>query len=163
MSLGDKKERVALGILGALIGSCIGAAAIILLGHFGYVTAISGLVMAFATVLLYRLFSGKLTVRGGIICLAIMIIMTFAAHYIVYSNQFAEQFSFLGLDLWGAAKTMPKLYSVEQFREFRRGFFGYLWLLYLYVFVGCVPFIVSLFRKERTENQIATLGREEDE
>jgi hypothetical protein len=57
-------------------------------------------------------------------------------------------------------KIMPARYFDADFREFRRQFFGYLWLLYLYVFVGCVPFIVSLFRKKRAENQIATLGKE---
>jgi hypothetical protein len=163
LKLVDKKERSVLGVLGAIIGSAIGAACIILLGHFGYVTAISGLVMAFATLLCYRLFSGKLTIRGGLISLAIMIIMTFAAHYINYANILTAMHSYTGYTFWYAVKTLPSLYPVPEAREFRRQFFGYLWLLYLYVFVGCVPFIVSLFRKKRTENQITSLGRDEEE
>ena len=163
LKLIDKKERSVLGVLGAVIGSVIGAACIILLGHFGYVTAISGLVMAFATLLCYRLFSGKLTIRGGLISLAIMIIMTFAAHYINYANILQGSISYAGFTFWDAVKTLPSLYPEPEAREFRRQFFGYLWLLYLYVFVGCVPFIVSLFRKKRTENQITSLGRDEEE
>jgi hypothetical protein len=162
LRLGDKKERTVLGIIGALLGASIGATAIILLGHFGYVTAISGLVMAFATLLLYRLFSGKLTIRGGIICLILMILFTFAAHYANYVNMIIVSVS-RAVSFWYVAKIMPSHYSDPEWRDFRRQFFGYMWLLYLYVFVGCVPFIVSLFRKKRAENQIATLGREEEE
>ena len=163
LKLVDKKERSVLGVLGALIGSAIGAACIILLGHFGYVTAISGLVMAFATLLLYRLFSGKLTIRGGIISLIIMIIMTFAAHYVNYAFLYMAPKSLAEYTVWDAAMEMPTRYFDPAFREFRRQFFGYMWLLYLYVFVGCVPFVVSLFRKKRADNQIATLGKETDE
>jgi len=163
LKLVDKKERSVLGVLGAFIGSAIGAACIILLGHFGYVTAISGLVMAFATLLCYRLFSGKLTIRGGIISLIIMIIMTFAAHYVNNAILYTLPISRAEFTVWDAMRIMPTRYFDPGFREFRRRFFGYLWLLYLYVFVGCVPFIVSLFRKKRAENQIATLGREENE
>jgi|GEM_PF-1926416 len=163
LKLVDKKERSVLGVLGALIGSVIGAATIILLGHFGYVTAISGLVMAFATLLLYRLFSGKLTIRGGVISLILMIIMTFAAHYVNYSVILENSVSYTGFGFWDAVKALPGYYFKAEFIEFRHQFFGYLWLLYLYVFVGCVPFIVSLFRKKRAENQIATLGKSDEE
>lgn len=163
MELGSKKERFALGILGAVFGSLIGAVCIVLLGHFGYVTAISGLVMAFATLLCYRLFSGKLTIRGGIASLIIMIIVTFAAHYVNNAIMYTGMGSRADFTVWDAMKVMPTSYFDPRFREFRRQFFGYLWLLYLYVFVGCVPFIVSLFRKKRAENQIATLGKETDE
>ncbi len=92
-----------------------------------------------------------------------MIVFTFAAHYINYSNLFLEFTADKSLGFWDAVRQMPAKYFVPEYREFRRKFFGYLWLLYLYVFVGCVPFIVSLFRKKRTENQIATLGKEEEE
>lgn len=164
MELGSKKERFAFGILGAFLGSLIGAACIVLLGHFGYVTAISGLVMAFATLLCYRLFSGKLTIRGGIVSLVIMILITFASHYVNYANILVKMYPSLdSMNFNFAFKTLPGLYFNPDFREFRKQFFGYLWLLYLYVFVGCVPFIVSLFRKKRAENQIATLGKETDE
>ena len=164
LRLGDKKERFALGIVGAVLGSVIGATCIVLLGHFGYVTAISGLVMAFATLLLYRLFSGKLTIRGGIVSLIIMIIMTFAAHYINNSIVVLSGVSYTGYTLQAAMGTLFGILvkPEPEIIPFRKQFFGYMWLLYLYVFVGCVPFIVSLFRKKRTENQITTLGKDKE-
>jgi len=156
-----KKERIVLGILGAFLGSCIGTACIILLGHFGYVTAISGLVMAFATVFGYRLLSKKLTVKGGIISLFFMVVMTFLAHFVNYAFILKDEVSYTGFDLKDALKALPGV--LERQDWFRAEFCDYLLLLYLYVFVGCVPFIVSLFRKKRAENQISSLGHEDEE
>ena len=41
------KERVFLGAIGALIGCIIGAVCIVLIGQFGYVASICGVVMGF--------------------------------------------------------------------------------------------------------------------
>ena len=47
MEIQEKKENLALGILGAVIGSLIGGAAIVLIGQLGMISAISGVVLAF--------------------------------------------------------------------------------------------------------------------
>ena len=55
------------GVVGALIGSLLGAASIILLSQLGYVAAISGVIMAVCALKGYELLGGKLTKKGVII------------------------------------------------------------------------------------------------
>ena len=55
------------GIVGALIGSLIGAVVIVIVGQLGYVAAVSGLVMAICTLKGYEMLGKKLGTPGIII------------------------------------------------------------------------------------------------
>ena len=57
------RENVALGIVGALIGALLGGASILLFSKLGYVASLSGVLIAFATLLIQlfvRRFLGRL-------------------------------------------------------------------------------------------------------
>ena len=73
------QENTGLGIVGALLGSLVGVAAIVLIGQLGYVAAIGGVVMALATFFGYEKLGKKLTTKGIVICTVIMIAMVFVA------------------------------------------------------------------------------------
>ncbi len=87
----EKNENVVLGVVGAIIGSLAGAVAIILLSQLGVVASASGLAMSFCTLTLYEKFSGKLSKKGIIICILIMLVVTFLAENLAISIQIAKQ------------------------------------------------------------------------
>ena len=77
----EKKERVALGILGAFLFSLAGAAVWVLLDIVGFLAALSGLVGVFCAIQGYRIFSGKLTKKGVIISVVIAFLVLVGAWY----------------------------------------------------------------------------------
>lgn len=73
------RENYVLGIIGALLGSVVGAAAILLVARMGYVSAISSAVMGFAVVFGYKKLGKKCSLFGGILCIVISVVMTYLA------------------------------------------------------------------------------------
>lgn len=98
---GQKKENIFLGIFGALLGSLIGVLAIVIVGQLGYVSMYAGLIMGLCTIMGYKLLSGKITIKGVVISLGIVILMTHVANSIDWSftivryfaNEYQEQVS----------------------------------------------------------------------
>lgn len=127
------------GTVGALLGSLIGGACIVLLGQLGYVAAISGILMAVCTVKGYELLSGGKVGRCGIIisCL-VMVLMAAFAHQIDWAISVSSAFS---ISFFDAFQLIPSLiadgYIVSS------SFFGNLALLYLFTALGAVPTIIS--------------------
>ena len=72
-----KEENVVKGIIGAFLGSIIGAGAIVALGQAGYVAVISGILMAACTIFGYSKLAGGLSKKGIVISVVIMVIMTY--------------------------------------------------------------------------------------
>lgn len=85
VNLGQVKENILLGCVGALLGAAIGAVTIVLLSNFGYVAVASGFVMAAATLKLYEKFAKCLSGKGIAICVVIMIIMVLIAENTAFS------------------------------------------------------------------------------
>lgn len=71
----EKKENAAAGIVGGLLGSLIGVVVIVLLGQLGYIAVISGLIMGFCTLKGYEKLGGRLSKKGIVLSVIIMIIM----------------------------------------------------------------------------------------
>lgn len=86
-------ESVALGIVGALLGSLLGGASIVLLSRLGYVASLSGLLTAFCTLKGYELLGKRLSKRGVVICVVIMVLATVAADLV--------DWAFVVQDAWG--------------------------------------------------------------
>lgn len=87
----EKKERVVLGILGALIGALIGCAVILLIGHFGYIASIGGVIMAICSVNGYRIFAGKMSNKGVFFCIVIMAVTVYFANRLEYALDFYKE------------------------------------------------------------------------
>ena len=67
------KENMLLGIVGALIGSLLGVASIVLFFQMDMVASLSGLILAFCTLKGYEMLGKKLGNIGIIICILIML------------------------------------------------------------------------------------------
>ena len=73
------RDNVIAGTVGAFLGSLIGVACIVILSKLGYVSAVSGLVMAVCAIKGYALLGGKLTKRGAVISGLFILVMTYVA------------------------------------------------------------------------------------
>ena len=127
----QKKENIVGGIVGALLGSLLGAASIILLSQLGYVAAISGLIMAICTLKGYEMLGGKITKKGVVIALVIMLGMTYAADRLDWAIVIARE---LEQDLFLSYKAVPALLHMEVIPA--ENYYGSLVMVYLFVILG---------------------------
>ena len=91
MEIQEKKENIALGILGALIGGLIGGASIILFGQMGMVSALSGVILAFCTLKGYELLGKERSVLGTIVCVVIMLAVPYFADRVNWAIAIVKQ------------------------------------------------------------------------
>ena len=138
------KERVALGILGALIGAIIGGASIVILSHLGYVAAVSGIILAFGTLKGYELLGKKLSKTGVIISIILMLLTPFLAHGIDLMFQLHATWQEYGVTL---AETLPLFLEVmAEDAELLRVYLSELGMIYLFVALGAFLSIRNALR-----------------
>lgn len=139
----DTPENVGKGVLGILIGALAGIVLYNLLYAIGFVSAITGFVMAWLSILLYGKFSGKPGSKKGIILtIVIGLIATFIAVYLAWA-----------IDAYSALKeyefTFPdillNLFPLIKDLELTGSFIGDLALALLFTAIGAIS---PLFRKQ---------------
>ncbi|WP_099204689.1 hypothetical protein [Scatolibacter rhodanostii] len=152
-----KKENIAAGVVGALIGSLLGVASIIILGQLGYVASISGFIMAICVLKGYELLGGKLTIKGTIISVVIMLVMVFVGHQADWS---ITVMSYFETDFFTAFRTIPLLIEEEIIDLV--DYLGNLGLVYLFTLVGAVPTIYNAVKKKKTSRISYKMGTQDN-
>ena len=139
----NPRDNVIAGTVGAFLGSLIGVACIVILSKLGYVSAVSGLVMAVCAIKGYALLGGKLTKRGAVISGLFILVMTYIATKLCFAlavmEVATEEVSFFFI-----------YQSIGHFledSELRRIFLGELALQYLFTLVGSIPTLISSLRE----------------
>ena len=148
-----KKENLVGGIVGALIGSLLGVACIIILSQLGYVAVLSGVVMAVCTLKGYDLLGGKLTKKGVVICVILMLVMTFVGDQADWAIVISRE---LGVDFATGFQILPLLLEEDLIEA--GTYYGNLVLLYIFVLVGAIPTILSTLKNEKDAKRIYRLG-----
>ena len=126
-----KNENFAAGIVGALLGSLIGVLAIVIIGQMGYVAAISGFIMAICTLKGYEKLAGKLSKKGIIASVVIMILMVYVGNRLNWAIAVAKAFD---VDIMTAFKSIEYLMEYEAIEPAR--FYGNMVLIFLFVALG---------------------------
>ena len=85
-------ENVFLGFIGAVLGSLIGVAAIVLVGQLGYVSALSGMAMGACVVKGYELLARRFSTKGAIISILVSLVMTYFANQLDWAVSFARYY-----------------------------------------------------------------------
>lgn len=143
------QENTGLGIVGALLGSLVGVAAIVLIGQLGYVAAIGGVVMALATFFGYEKLGKKLTTKGIVICTVIMIAMVFVAAMVDCTIAICS-----GIGDVSFFDVFFKLFPLLSYVDAVGDFFGELALLYLFTALGAVPYIRRKLAERKHINEV---------
>ncbi len=150
----DKKdESILSGMVGAFLGSIIGVFSIIAFSQMGYVSAISGLILAICTLKGYELFSKKFSVKGIVISSIIMLVMVYVGDCIDWGITISQ---FFDLDIFTSIRLIPELISegLIDTDEYIRN----LLLLYFFVLLGMIPTIKSISKSKKQRHIIYSMG-----
>ncbi|MBR6380991.1 MAG: hypothetical protein IKS07_04880 [Lachnospiraceae bacterium] len=137
----NKTEHILPGIAGALLGSLLGAAAILLISRLGYVSIFPGILMGVCAIKGYEILGGKLTVKGVIFSIVLMILMTYVADRVDWGFIIAKE---LDTDVITGFRVLPEI--------LRRGmieasdYYKNLGLLMFYTLLGAIPTAIGLLR-----------------
>ncbi|MCM1569218.1 MAG: hypothetical protein NC081_07200 [Roseburia sp.] len=154
----QKKENVVGGIVGALIGSLLGVLCIVLLSQLGYVAALSGVAMAVGVLKGYELLGGKLSKKGIVISIVIMLVMTYAGDRLDWAISLLGEGggAEAGFNLFECYRMVPAMFKLEIIDI--TAYIANLVLLYVFVLLGAVPTIRSRVKEKKEENRFVRLG-----
>lgn len=147
----QKKENMVLGILGAIVGAVIGGASIVLLSQVGIVSALSGLLLAICTLKGYELLGGKLSKKGAIICLILMVITPYIANEIDLAISFMKEVD--GISFAEAFAALPQLkgdgfsYGFYIYTLESDAYIGNMVMVYIFTILGAFSTVRSAFKK----------------
>lgn len=155
----QKTENLAGGIAGALIGSLLGVVCIVLLSQLGYVAAISGGLMAVGVLKGYEKLGGKLTKKGIVISMIIMVFMTYAGDRMDWAIRLLRDAGFgeYGWNLFECYRVVPEV--VTKF-EIQGSYYGNLVLLYAFLLLGAIPTVVAKVKEKKMASVIRQIGGE---
>ena len=151
----QKSENVIGGIVGALLGTRVGVACIILLSQLGYVAAFSGIVMAVCTLKGYELLGGRLSKKGIFLSIVLMLIMAFVGDRVDWAIVVARE---LETDFVTAFQIIPALLEEQIIDE--SSYWGNVVLLYIFLLVGAVPTILTMLKNQKKAGQTYSLDQE---
>ncbi|MCM1058568.1 MAG: hypothetical protein NC517_13340 [Firmicutes bacterium] len=151
-----KKENVVGGVIGALIGSLVGVLCIVLLGQLGYVAALSGVVMAFGALKGYELLGGKLTKKGIVISVVIMLIMAYVGDRLDLAIRLMQELGTGSANLFDCYRAIPRFLKAEliDVEAYARN----LIMLYAFLLLGAVPTIRSRAKEKKDEGLLVKIG-----
>lgn len=158
----EKKENLAGGIVGALLGSLIGVVCIILLSQLGYVAALSGAVMAVGVLKGYEMLGGKLTKKGIVISIVIMLFMAYVGDsldwaILLYGEGGGAE---AGYTLFECYRLLPDALSLGIIDV--GSYIANLGMIYLFLLLGAVPTIRSKVKEKQQSNKMVTIGGSEN-
>jgi len=144
----DKEENVLFGTLGALLGALAGALIIVLLDKVGFVASISGVVMAFLSLFLYTKFAGKLSKKGVVICVVIMIVTVFLTEYLLYTYAVYKEWKVYGVSF---GEVFKSLFDILKEFDLMGHFTRNILMLYAFTALGAIPKIRDISKLETQE------------
>lgn len=142
----QKPENVVTGTVGALLGAAIGGAAIILLSRMGYVASISGLILAVCTLKGYELLGGRLSTKGIVISIVLMLAMPYLADRIDWALLVMDEWSSEGVTFAEAYAAIPLLIEEEAIEL--SDYLLNLVMIYAFVLLGAFSSIWSVIKKK---------------
>lgn len=140
-----KTENVATGIVGAILGAAIGAGAILLLSRLNIVAAISGFVLAVCTLKGYELLGGRLTTKGIVISIVLMLITPYLADRIDWAIVIMESYAEMDIT-FGQAFGSVHLLIADGAIELSN-YLTNLLMLYGFTALGAFSTVKGLFKK----------------
>lgn len=155
----QKRENIIAGIVGALLGSLGGVLCIVVLGQLGYVASISGVVMAVGVLKGYEKLGGKLTKKGVIISVIVMLLMIYVGNQLDWAiKYYTNGGSAFGLNIFECYRLVPTLVFKISRREVMSSYIMNLVLLYVFMLFGAVPTIRNRVYEQDIKGTMVKIG-----
>ncbi|MCM1535069.1 MAG: hypothetical protein NC126_03990 [Clostridium sp.] len=156
----QKKENVIGGVVGALLGSLLGVLCIVLLGSFGYVASISGVVMAIGVLKGYEKLGGKLTKKGVVIGFVIMMVMTYFGNQLDWAIKLLTQAGLgdWGFNLFDCYRMVPTMVFDVFREELMSSYVLNLVMIYVFLLLGAVPTIRNRVYEQDIKGTMVKIG-----
>lgn len=138
------KENVLMGIVGALIGSLLGVASIVLFFQMDMVASLSGLILALCTLKGYELLGKKLSNIGIVICIVIMLAAPILAYVLDGAIYFTKEWDMGFMESFKLCVELIKSGAVsigDMVKDMA--------MVYLFAALGAVGTIVSAFKANK--------------
>ncbi len=133
------------GIGGAFIGSLAGVAAWLLIAQLGFVSAISGFLMAFCAFYMYEKFGKALDLKGVIACVVIVLLMVYVANHLTWVIAVYKELKNYGYTFGDVFKQLGMiLKQVDLVKSYRSD----LAIGYLLTVVGTAGIVITKFREQ---------------
>lgn len=136
-----RRENVAAGVVGALLGTLLGVVCTVVISQMGYVASISGLIMAVGALKGYELLGGRLSKKGAVISSVLILLMTYLAQRLSWAVTLMDALNRGLFDCFRAVPDMVDLGVIDG-----PAYWGNLVLLYLFTLLGAVPTIIGGLR-----------------
>ena len=137
------KSNLLHGFAGAAIGALVGGAAYVLISKAGYISAITGFIMAFLALLLYEKFGGCLDVKGIICCIAVLAIMVYFSVRMAWAWEAYDALKTYG---WSFKDVFSNLGDIIKQIGANGDYLKDLGLSYLFTALGAVGKFINAFR-----------------
>lgn len=131
----EKRERVAAGIVGALLGGVLGGASLILFGQIGVISAISGVILAFCTLKGYELLAGQMSKVGIVVSIVIMLVVPYLADRIQWAMIIAEELQ------WEFGDAFRYVHEVVEAAELQAEYWKDMLFVYVFTALGAFGII----------------------
>lgn len=153
-----KRENVVGGIVGALLGSLLGVICIIVFSQLGYVAALSGAVMAVGVLKGYELLGGKITKKGVVICVIIMLIMAYAGDRLNWAILLYREGggADIGYNIFECYRIFPDALAAGMIRK--EAYIMDIVLIYVFLLLGAVPTISKKLKEKQEEGRMVKVG-----
>ena len=106
---GVKRENFVTGLVGAFLGALLGGGCIIALSQLGYIASISGLVLAVCTLKGYELLGGRLSKKGIITSVLLVLVTPYLADRIDWAVVVMREWADYGVTFAEAYASIPDL------------------------------------------------------
>jgi hypothetical protein len=104
-----KRENFVTGLVGAILGAVIGGASIILLSQLGYIASVSGLILAVCTLKGYELLGGKLSIKGIVASIILVLVTPYLADRIDWAIVLMQEWTEYGVTFGECFAVIPAL------------------------------------------------------
>ena len=104
-----KRENMVTGAVGALLGAVLGGGSIILLSQLGYIASVSGLILAVCTLKGYELLGGRLSKKGIVISIVLMLVTPYLADRLDWAIVIMQAWADYNVTFAEAFAVMPEL------------------------------------------------------
>lgn len=158
------KENVPAGIVGAFLGGIIGSLLIVLIGLLGFVASIGGVAVAVTTLTGYEKFAKKLSVRGIVISVIVMIIIITFITRLEWTIDICMEMSEYGGDISPLAVFLNMHAILKEF-DCVADYVKEIVVLFIFTAIGAVPTVKRKYieksapvkvKKAKTMTEIAT-------